>query len=550
MPTINVNRRELDRLIGKRLSSKELADRISYLGTDVDKVDDDEVIVEIFPNRPDMLSVQGLGRALSSFIGVKTGLRKYDVKSSGEKVIIDSSLKHIRPYTACAIVKGIKFDDEKIKEVIDLQEKLHITHGRNRKKLAIGIYPFEKIKPPIRFLAKKPEEIVFQPLEFFRKMNARQILSQHPTGRAYGHLLEGYEKYPVFVDSNNNVLSMPPIINSHDVGKITESTKDVFIECSGFDFNILKKTLNMIVAALADMGGSIYSMELVYGDDKIITPNLEPEKMEISLNYVKKIIGIDITEDMLKKLLEKMGYSYDEKEKKALVPAYRVDVLHERDIVEDIAIAYGYENIIPEIPKVATISSEDKLEVIKSKIAYIAAGLGLVETNTYNIINKEVQTKKMLLNADVVELRNSVSQEFNSLRYWVLPSLMDILKDNKHNEFPQNIFGIGTVFIKNPDEETGVSEKTRLGVLLCNEKSDYTSIKQVLEYILSQLGLECKTVEAEHNSFIAGRCARVVVKGKKIGYIGEIRPEVLENFSLTMPVSGLELNISELLHLM
>ena len=277
MPTININRKVFESLIGKKLPTEKLKDRISYLGTDLESVTEDEIIVEIFPNRPDMLSVQGFSRVFSSFIGAKTGLRQYKVEPSKEKVIIDRSVADVRPYTACAIVKDMHFDDEKIKEVIDIQEKLHITYGRNRKKAAIGIYPFEKIKTPITFTAKNPEEIKFQPLEFPREINGRQILSQHPAGRDYGHLLEGMDKFPVFIDANNEILSMPPIINSHKTGKISEKTTDVFIECSGFDFNILRKCINIIVAALADMGGKIYSMDLIYGDKKFTTPNLTPQ---------------------------------------------------------------------------------------------------------------------------------------------------------------------------------------------------------------------------------------------------------------------------------
>jgi len=258
MPTLTLNKEVLEKLVGKKLPLEKLKDRISMLGTDLDSIEGNEINVEIFPNRPDLLSEQGLARALSSFIGVKTGFRKYKVEKSGEKVIIDKSVEGVRPCTACAIVKGLKFDDEKIKEIIQIQEKLHVTYGRNRKRCAIGIYPFEKIRTPIKFLAKKPGEIKFQPLEANKEMTGAQILSQHPTGREYGHLLEGLSMYPIFVDANNQVLSMPPIINSNQTGKITEKTTDVFIECSGFDFDVLHKCVNMIVAAMADMGGKIY----------------------------------------------------------------------------------------------------------------------------------------------------------------------------------------------------------------------------------------------------------------------------------------------------
>src|SRR3989338_8396529 len=266
MPTINISRKVFEQLVGRKLPLEKLKDRISYLGTDLESVTENEIIVEVFPNRPDMLSVQGFARAFSSFIGAKKGLRKYTVEKSNEKVIIEKSVADVRPYTACAIVKNLHFDDEKIKEVIDIQEKLHITYGRNRKKVAIGIYPFEKIKTPIRFLAEEPKNIIFQPLESNKKMNALEILEKHPAGKAYWHLLQGKEKFPVFRDANGEVLSVPPIINSHETGKINEKTKDIFIECSGFDFDVLQKCLNIIVTALHEIDGKIYSMELHYGN--------------------------------------------------------------------------------------------------------------------------------------------------------------------------------------------------------------------------------------------------------------------------------------------
>ena len=179
MPTITINKKGLK----GNLSLDELKDRISMLGTDLESIDENEINVEIFPDRPDMLSEQGFARAFNSFINVETGLKKYKVEKSNEKVIIDKSVKEVRPFTACAIIKGIKFDDEKIKEVVQIQEKLHVTYGRNRKKVAIGIYPYEKIKPPIRFFAESPDKIKFIPLEFDKEITGLQILSMHPTGR-------------------------------------------------------------------------------------------------------------------------------------------------------------------------------------------------------------------------------------------------------------------------------------------------------------------------------------------------------------------------------
>src|SRR3989338_9099454 len=544
MPTININRKVFESLIGKKLPTEKLKDRISYLGTDLESVTEDEIIVEIFPNRPDMLSVQGFSRVFSSFIGAKTGLRHYNVESSKEKVIIDKSVADVRPYTACAIVKDMHFDDEKIKEVIDIQEKLHITYGRNRKKAAIGIYPFEKIKTPITFTAKNPEEIKFQPLEFPREINGRQILSQHPAGRDYGHLLEGMDKFPVFIDANNEILSMPPIINSHKTGKISEKTKGVFIECSGFDFNVLRKCLNMIVTAMAQMGGKIYSMELIYGNKKIISPDLSPEEIKVDISYINKLLGLNLKENEIKRLFEKMGCGY--KNKKALIPAYRADIIHQADLAEDIAIAYGYENFKALIPNVATIAQEDKFEIFKHKVSNILVGLDLIEASTYNLTNANFQLRKMSVDLPLIELANSISSDYNVLRAWILPSLMEILNKNKHYEYPQKIFTIGAIFKENNKFETNIEENERLAAVIASEKTDYTEIRQILDYLFRSLGLKYEIIEAEHNSFINGRVGRVIVNGKKVAYIGEINPAVLQNWELEIPVAAFEMNLTEL----
>jgi len=549
MPTITVSKKGLLKQIGKHLSDEELKEKITFLGISFEDFKEDDVTVEINPNRPDLLSEQGLGRALASFVGTKKGLRKYIVKSSGAKVMIDKSVEKVRPYTACAIVKNLKFDDEKIKEIIQMQEKLHVGFGRNRKRVAIGIYPLETIKLPIRYKALKPEEIRFQPLESSKIMNGRQILSQHPAGREYGYLLEGFEKYPFFIDANNEVLSMPPIINSHKTGKVSEKTAEVFIECSGFDFRIMEQCLNILVSALADMGGTIYSMELDYPDKKRITPNLEPSKMKIDLKYINKILGLELKESDLKLCLEKMGFDYDAKTKNVLVPAYRTDVLHMIDFAEDVGIAYGYNNIPEIIPNVATIGKEDELSIFSEKMREILAGHGLIEVKNYCLASKDDQGKNCNINPELVEIKNSQAEGRNVMRSWLIPSLLRTLSENKHREYPQNIFEIGDIFKLNPKTETGVEETLSLAVVMSSEEVDYTKAKQILDNLMKALNLEANVIETEHASFIKGRTAALEIGKKRIAVIGEISPVVLNNFTLIMPVAGFEVNLSELFEL-
>ncbi|MFO8016631.1 MAG: phenylalanine--tRNA ligase subunit beta [Candidatus Woesearchaeota archaeon] len=544
MPTITLNKKVFERLVGRKMPAGELKETISYIGTDLEGIEGNEIHVEVFPNRPDMLSEQGFARAISSFTGIKKGLRGYKAKKSGEKVIIDRSVSKVRPYTACAIVKNLDFDDEKIKELVEIQEKLHMTYGRKRKKAAIGIYPYEKIKPPIRFMASPPKEIRFRPLESEKEMDAAQVLRDTSAGREYGGLLEGLDKYPFFIDSKGNILSMPPIINSHTTGKISEDTKEVFIECSGFDFNVLSVCLNIIVTALADMGGEIYSMELEYCDTKRRTPDLEPRRIKVNPRYINSLLGLNLKEKDIKDCLERMGYGYSKGT--ALVPPYRADVLHQVDIVEDIGIAYGYKNFNEEIPKVATTAREDPFNIFKGRIADLLTGLGMIETSTYNLIDKKTQTKDCGLDVEVVEIIDPVSRDYNSLRFWMIPSLLNVLKNNKHNEFPQRIFEIGSVFKRSDKEESGVSEAARLGVLLCGSKADFTDIMQVADYIMRMLGAEYEVMETQFPPFIEGRAGRIAVNGKKVAYIGETHPAVLERFDIETPVAALELNLTDL----
>lgn len=541
MPTITFNLKELQRYLGK-VSSKQLTERVPFLGTPIEAMDGNEMTIEVPPNRPDLLSLPGFARAMSTFLGKQKGLKRYVAKKANYVVLRDKSVSKVRPHTVCAVVKGLRFTDEKIKEVIDLQEKIHVTYGRNRKKMALGIYPLEKIRFPIRYLAKKPEAISFVPLDLGKKLTARQILALHPTGKTYGHLLESEIVYPVFVDANEQILSMPPIINSNTVGKISTETKNVFIECSGFDFTYLSKALSMVVTALADMGGQIF--EVAIKDTKTKkTPELNPTSMKFNPSYINRMLGITLTHPQLKQLLEKMGLGYDGKQ--ALIPCYRTDMLHPRDLVEDVAIAYGYENIEPTLPSIVSTGREHPFERFKNTLRDILVGAGLIEVKNFSLSNKVVQNQKVLEQKDLVELQESFSEEYAVLRRHLLPSLLETLARNRHREYPQNIFELGVVCKAKQD----IVENDRLGVALCNKEADTTRIKQVLDVLMRELGLSYTLTQGKkerYPSFIPGRVGVVEVNNSNIAHFGEVAPTVLEAFELEMPVAILELDIEKL----
>ena len=541
MPTVTFDKKTVLKYLGKKVPDTVLKDRISMLGTDLERVDDTEIVVEIFPNRPDMLSEEGFARALSSFMGIKTGLIKYDVKKSGSFTKVEKTLK-IWPYVVTGIVRGLKFDDEKIRALIQLQEKLGITMCRKRRKGGIGIYPLDKIKLPITFTTMNADKIKFRPLEYPDEITGREILEKHPTGREYGHIIEKQKEFPVFIDASGKIMSMPPAINSHDIGKITEATSDIFLEATGPDFVTLMQAINIISSALADAGGKVYSMDVIYKGKTITTPNLAPSKMKIDIKYINKLLGMEFSEKELNALLAKMGFGHEKGS--VLVPAYRTDILHPIDIVEDIAIAYGYENFAEEIPNVSTIGTESKSAIFQRKVAEVMVGFSFLECMSYHLSNKEVLVSKMnSSNTKVVHVSNAVNAEYGVLRQGILPGLMKILSENTLHEYPQKLFEIGETFNHDLSSETGTSESLMLAGVVATKSAGFTEAKAIVEGLFRATGKECAFKATKNHSFLEGRSAEILCNGKSIGIVGEMHPEVISNFGIEMPVTGFEISL-------
>ena len=542
MTNITLNRKEIEKHLGK--IDEKLKDEIISTGIEIEELNESEITLGITPNRPDLLSMQGFLRQMFFYLEKKKP-KDYFAKDNKEyEVIIEKSVKEVRPYTVCAVAKNLNFDDEKIKEIIDIQEKLHLTLGRNRKKLAIGIYPLEKIKFPIRFLGKKPKEIVFKPLEFDREIDALRILREHPTGREYAPLLEGKEVFPVFEDANKKILSMPPIINSHETGKVTNETKDIFIECSGFNLFYLDKVLNIICCALTDMGAEIYKVKIKDGWSKFYRPDFSYEKIEFTLEQINKTLGLNLRESEIKKLFLKMGIQIEKTKKGffALVPPYRTDIFNWSDIAEEVAIAYGYEKIGFEIPSISTIAEEDRRYILKRKIGEILAGLGFFECSSLHLNTKDEIKKMHYQFKDFIEIENSKT-EYNTLRIDLMTNLLKTFSENSDSQYPQKIFEIGSVFSLDENEETGVREKQNLAVAICDDETNFTEIKRVLDYLFKMLNKKYELKEVENQNFIQGRVGKIIFEGKEIGFIGEIAPRVLKNWKINFPVAALEINL-------
>lgn len=559
MPTVEVERRDFEDLLGLELAKdiEELDDMLAYVKGEVKYLDEQEIHVEVKDsNRADLWSVEGLARALRGFLNLEKGLKNYLIAgSSGVEVHVDSRLKNIRPYIGCAIVKGIKFTDMMIRGAMRLQDKLDQTYGRNRRRTSIGLYDFDLISPPLRYSVAKPEQVGFVPLGFGEKMTLKEILEKHPKGIEYGHIVRPHAVWPLLSDSKDNVLSFPPIINSNDLGRITENTHNVLIEVTGTSYETVLNTLNMMVTSLADRGGKIFTAKVHYPYKErrnAVTPQLETETMRVDLADMSKLFGFKLTPKEASELLGKARYGIGKTQKRGIIvkiPCYRIDIMHPVDIAEDIAIAYGYNEIKPRwqrLPTTGSISSQTQFCDLAREIM---VGLGFQEILTFTMTNPEtLQAKMNKKRKKVVEIANPKMVTLTCLRNWLLPSLMEFLSHNTHVEYPQKIFEVGDAVVFDERAETKTRNITKLACVTTHPNANFTEIKSCLEALFLNMGLKkWKIRETIHPSFILGRTVTIHFKNREIGIMGEVHPQVLNNFELKSPASAFEINLEEIM---
>jgi phenylalanyl-tRNA synthetase beta chain len=508
--------------------------------------------VEVFPNRPDLLCVEGLARAFASFEGLKPGLRIYRAEKSELELHVDSSAKSVRPYICCALVENISLSDEAIASLFNVQEKLHITHCRDRRKGSIGVYDANGLEFPLQYRAVDLNEVKFVPLEESVEMTPQEILTETPKGMAYAHLVE--DKAPLLTDKKGRVLSFPPIINSDDT-KVTERTNSVIIDVTGLELDTASQALNIIVCALADRGGIIREVAIKYpyevnGKKLHHTPDLTVKRMNLELEYINKRSGESLTLDQAKEHLERMGFGCDTKKAGTLdvaIPPYRTDILHPIDFIEDIVVSLGYENIPPEIPNLATVAREAPLEIISRRLTYLLIGFGAQELMTYILTSPDVNFTKMNLPEDldsVAILENPKTNRFTICRTWIAPSILEALSQNTGEGYPQRVFEIGDCVALDSTSDTGTRDDRTLCYAEADAKTGWNGIKGILEALDVHLeGVNFELEPSNHPSFIPGRVAKIFVEGQEKGILGEIHPRVLRNWGISVPVSLLELKI-------
>jgi phenylalanyl-tRNA synthetase beta chain len=533
MVVIEIDKNDLNGMLGRDLTDQEISETLFMLKMETE-FNKEKITCELNSDRPDMFSVEGIAREMKGILGIETGMKKYIVGDSG--MILRKESAQVRPFIACAIVKDVILSDYLVKSLMQVQEKLHMTIGRDRKKVAIGVHDFDKIVSPL--LYKDVTEQKFVPLNMSEEMTIRDILEKHPKGVDYAHLVK--DVYPMLYDKEG-VLSFPPIINSERT-KVTENTTSLFIDVTGTDEKAVNQALNILVCNIAERCGKIFNVKI----GNYTTPSLTPKDMTIEKEKINKLIGLDLTDEQILQDLEKMRYSAKLKSGKIVVglPPYRSDILHEVDVIEDIAIGHGYNNIDPSLPNLATIGSEADIEKLSRKTREFMIGLDFQEVLTFVLTSKENNFTKMGNQGDCVELSNFASSEYSVGRTWILPNLLKILFYNKNKEYPQRIFEIGDCLLPDNSQENNVKQARKLAGVVSYDSANLTEIKSVVESFLKALNKSYEIKDCDHPSFIETRCGKVFVEGREVGVFGEIHPKVLENWKIEKPVIAFEVEVA------
>jgi phenylalanyl-tRNA synthetase beta chain len=595
MPTVTVNREALFKAIGREFTDEEFDDLCFEFGIELDEVTSEQKMfeneqqksgshlsnetlykIEVAANRYDLLCLEGLALALSVFLEKKKMpvFKPLNVLPESERqLIVEESLKEIRPFGLSAILRGINFTNDTLKGFMELQDKLHNNICRGRKLVSMGTHDLDTIKGPFYYRALPKKEINFVPLNRTESVDGdglMRILKDDPKLSKYLYLLEGFDKYPVMMDSNNVIMSLPPIINSQHT-KMTLDTHNVFIDITGLDFTKCEIVLNTLVAMFSVYCKDQFTIEEVKVVDKLnntekLYPNLQPRVFKADIEYLRTISGIhDIIPEEILKCLKKMeldGKILNEKEIEVSAPITRSDILHQCDIAEDLAIAYGYNNIPKVITPTNCYGRQQPYNKLADMFRHEMAMGGYVEFLTMALLSEKDLYTNMLKKPDDLSAKifYSSCKEFEYMRSSLIPGILKSVEANKANQLPYRIFEISDVVLIDKDNEVGASNRRKLCFAYTNTISSMEIVQGMVDLLMKKIGLVFKEENdvkkryiikpSNDPTFFEDRQAEIFIQDNiKVGIYGIIHPKVLKNFNIKNPVTLCDIDLQTIMDL-
>ena len=546
MPVIELNLNRVKKIISGNVTKKRIVDTLPFLGLDIESQDGDKIRIEYSPNRPDYSTDFGIALGLEGLLGIKKGIQKTNIKKQGKfEIKVDPSVSKIRPFVTGVIARNGTIDDETIKQLMNMQEDLHFGIGRKRKKSSIGLHDLDRISFPLNYTTSTRGHS-FVPLNSESKHTIDQILSETEVGKNYGWILGDSKNVPIIVDSEGTTISFPPIINA-SVTAVTTKTKNVLVEVTSLDKDAAEDMLSVVVAILQMAGFEI--IQLTISGGKNSTPRLNSRKIQYDARLTEQILGLNISTSAMASSLKKCRLDAIQKGTKiqCTIPRYRFDVFGPMDIVEEIALGYGIDNLTPKLSPSQKLGEKSLMTKKLEIVSKITVGFGFTEA-----LNSSLTSKKILfdfLNRDssqMISVIDSKSQEHTILRDTILPGLIENLSKNIHESYPQKLFEVGTVFSK----AKPIHEAINLAGVIAYKESNYSEMKSILQSILKtgfKIDSKTKTPKDNVTTFANGRHSDIFVGEKSVGTIGEINSDVLDNFKIRTSVVGFEIKLSGLI---
>lgn len=543
MPVVTLYFNRIKKILGRSIPKGKIIDTLPFIGLDIEDETADHINVEYSPNRPDYSTDYGIVTGLQGLLGIKLGMPMLKIKNGKYSIKADPSVSKIRPYVTAIEARNGKLDDETIRQIITMQEDLHNGLGRRRKKASIGIHDLEKIKFPLYYKTVTREHS-FVPLESDVSMTVKDVLEKTETGKKYKHILEGHAKVPVIVDSDGKTISLPPIANA----KLTEmntKTRNLLVEVTATDKIAAEGVLAVVANTLQIAGFELYSVKITGAGNS--TPILKSRDLVLEPELVNKTLGIEISNQLIVKSLKKSRLDAKLRGKKVVctIPRYRTDIFGVMDLVEEVALGYGIQNLVPTMPESVSAGERNHTTKILETVRSVMIGLGYLEVMNFELTSKEILYDKTgRESSKIISVADSKSQEHIILRDMLLPGMMEVLSRNIHESYPQKIFEIGTVF----EKDSQIKEEIHLSCLSAHKDVNFTEVKSVLQSLLKTgFNLSCNTVPQKEPMFVDGRTASIVVNDNKLGSLGEIDTKVADNFKLRTPVAGFEIKLTDLL---
>lgn len=543
MPVVPLSATQLRRLVGKDIATAELAERMPALGGDVQAVEGDTIHMEWFPNRTDLLTLEGTGRALRAFLGVKTGLATYKVEKPRTELKVDASVAAVRPFAGLCFVRGVPFDEAYVQTVIDAQEKLTLSPGRKRRKIAIGIHDAKGVAGPFTYTVVGPQDKPFVPLNETAPKTPQEIMASHPKGKEYAHLLPP-GKFPVFLDSTGQVLSLPPVINAQRTA-VTAATRDVLIDVTGTDLPSVKATVALLATGFAERGGTIEGVTVHDASGSWVAPDLKPTERVLHVDDLAALLGRTFTGDEAAACLRRMGHDAEAFDNKVHVksPAWRFDLFHPVDLMEDVAIGWGYDQFPHELPKAPSFGAKLPWQRLEDAARAALVGHGWHEAKTLTLSDSKAQWRNWgEADGPAVQLLNPVLEDQTVLRSKLVPSLLGVLAANRHRNLPQSLFEAG--YVVAPDGKGRWPNRLHLAGVHLAAKAGFSDAKGLVQSLLRDLKLDARLLAGDRKGLVAGRQGRIVKGDHEVGWFGELHPDTLVNFGLTAPCVVFELDLA------